>query len=50
MKEEAKRTDYDLSVLNLDELITLYENILDFLNFLDDKKVEEDEKGELANE
>jgi len=37
-KSDAK-VNFDLSQLNLDELIKVYENINNFLKFLEDKKI-----------
>ena len=45
MKNEGEKKDFDLSVLTLNELINLYENIDLFLQFLDDKIILEEEKG-----
>ena len=45
MKEENK-VNFDLSTLSLDELIKVYENITEFLEFLEDSKIIEEEKVE----
>ncbi|MFA5603173.1 MAG: hypothetical protein WDA21_05570 [Bacilli bacterium] len=48
MKNEGNKVNFDLSNLNLSELIKVYEDINDFLTFLSDKKIvsEEEEKGQ----
>jgi len=38
------KVDFDLSVLSLQELIEVYENITDFLQFLDGSKIVIEEK------
>ncbi len=38
--------DFDLSRLSLPELIEAYEDIEDFLNFLKENKIEEDDLDE----
>lgn len=45
MKEDNK-VDFDLSALTLDELIKVYENVEEFLVFLNDSKIEIEEKEE----
>lgn len=45
MKKEQKQVDFDLSTLSLTELISLYENINGFFEYLDETKIEES-KGE----
>lgn len=51
MTNQENKINFDLSKLNLSELIKVYENITDFLFFLEEKKiVEEEEKGEEENE
>ena len=42
MKNE--KIDFDLSVLSLEELIEVYNNISDYLEFLKSSKIETDEK------
>ncbi|HHU55001.1 MAG TPA: hypothetical protein GXZ63_04205 [Mollicutes bacterium] len=49
MKEEENKVNFDLSTLNLDELIKVYENITDFLEFLEETKIEQEEKVEEQN-
>ena len=48
MKEENK-VDFDLSTLSLSELVSLYESVTSFLEYLDEQKKEE-VKGEEKNE
>lgn len=49
MKEENKM-DFDLSTLSLEELIKVYENIDEFLQFLKDNKIEVEDKVDDTNE
>lgn len=46
MKREDNKFDFDLSVLTLQELITVYEDVDSFISFLDSKKVEVEKKDE----
>lgn len=46
MNEEENKVSFDLSVLSLEELIKVYENINEFLEFLNDSKIAEEEKVE----
>jgi len=39
MKKVEKKVEFDLSVLNLKELIDVYENITDFLQYLEEQKI-----------
>lgn len=39
MKKENEKVNFDLSVLNLKELVTVYEEITDFIKLLEDKKI-----------
>jgi hypothetical protein len=50
MAKKEEKVDFDLSVLNLNELIEAYNNIEEFLAFLNDSKVEVDEKEEDEDE
>ncbi|MDD6272013.1 MAG: hypothetical protein PUA90_00640 [bacterium] len=43
-KVKEEKVDFDLSNLELRELIQVYENISEFLNFLDENKIEIEEK------
>ncbi|MDD4718695.1 MAG: hypothetical protein PHY00_02635 [Bacilli bacterium] len=49
MKEEESKVNFDLSKLELNELIKVYEDINDFLEFLEDSKIAEEEKVEDQN-
>ena len=42
--EKTKKVDFDLSKLKLDELIKVYSNIEQFLIFLEDKKIDLEQK------
>ncbi len=44
MKKEENKVDFDLSVLKLDELIKVYEDVENFIKFLNDKKFIIEEK------
>lgn len=46
MKKEKSKIDFDLSTLTLEELIEVYENIDEFLVFLEESKLEIEEKEE----
>ena len=46
MKREENKFDFDLSILTLEELITVYNDVDDFISFLDSKKVEVEKKDE----
>lgn len=50
MAKKEEKVDFDLSVLNLNELIEAYNNIEEFLTFLNDSKIEVDEKEEDEDE
>ncbi|MGM9877722.1 MAG: hypothetical protein ACI33S_03640 [Bacilli bacterium] len=43
-KVKEEKVDFDLSNLELRELIQVYENINEFLKFLDENKIEIEEK------
>ena len=45
MKNE-ERIDFDLSSLNLSELIESYQDIEDFIHFLEEQRIEEDDLDE----
>ena len=45
MKNE-ERIDFDLSRLNLSELIESYQDIEDFIRFLEEQRIEEDDLDE----
>lgn len=44
MNFDNEKVDFDLSTLNLHELVEVYENITDFLNFLQENKISLEEK------
>ena len=46
MKRADSKFDFDLSVLSLEELITVYNDVDDFISFLESKKVEVEKKDE----
>ena len=50
MAKKEEKVDFDLSVLSLNELIEAYNNIEEFPNFLNDSKIEIDEKEEDEDE
>lgn len=50
MKKEENKVNFDLSTLSLSELIKVYESISGFLQFLDGKKIIQEEKVEDQNE
>ena len=45
MKKEENKVNFDLSALNLNELITVYEDINGFLQLLDEKKIVVEEEA-----
>ena len=45
MAKEKTSVDFDLSILSLDELLEVYENIEEFLGFLNESKIEIEEEG-----
>lgn len=50
MKKNENKIDFDLSTLELEELIKVYENINDFLQFLNESKIVQEEKVDDENE
>ena len=50
MAKKEEKEDFDLSVLSLNELIEAYKNIEEFLGFLNDSKIEIEEKEEDEDE
>lgn len=50
MAKKEEKVNFDLSVLSLQELIETYNNIDEFLTFLNDSKIEVDEKDEDEDE
>lgn len=49
MREDNK-VDFDLSTLSLEELIKVYESVDEFIEYLNDSKLEIEEKSEDENE
>lgn len=45
MTKENNKVDFDLSTLTLEELIEVYEKIENFLEYLDESRVEIEEKS-----
>jgi hypothetical protein len=50
MKKEENKVNFDLSALNLSELIKVYEDINDFIQLLEGKKIVQEEQVENQNE
>lgn len=50
MKKKEEKVGFDLSVLKLNELIDVYQNITEFLQYLDDNKLEDEEKEKNEDE
>ena len=46
MTKDENKVNFDMSTLSLEELIKVYEEITDFLKFLEEKKVIVEEKAE----
>ena len=44
MDFDNEKVDFDLSTLNLHELVEVYNDITDFLNFLQENKISLEEK------
>lgn len=44
MNKEEDKVNFDLSTLTLQQLIETYQNITDFLRFLKEKEIVEEEK------
>ena len=44
MNFDDQKVEFDLSTLNLQELVEVYENITDFLDFLKENKITLEEK------
>jgi len=42
MEKETKKINFDISTLSLSELIEVYNDITDFLEYLESKKIEEE--------
>lgn len=50
MKKEEKKVDFNLSVLKLDELIKVFDDVSNFIKFLNDKKIVIEEKVKGSDE
>ncbi len=50
MKKEENKVNFDISTLSLSELIKVYEDITNFLQFLEEKKIVQEEKVEEKND
>lgn len=50
MAKEENKVNFDMSTLSLSELIKVYEDINNFIQFLDEKKIVEEEKVDDSNE
>mgnify|MGYP006897808944 CR=1 FL=1 len=50
MAKKEEKVNFDLSMLDLHELIDAYNNIDEFLTFLNDSKIELDDKEEDEDE
>lgn len=50
MKKSEKKVDFDMSLLSLADLIKLYEEINEFILFLEEKKIVLEEKKEEEDE
>ena len=44
MKKEENKVDFDLSVLSFEELIKVYDDVNNFIKYLDNKKIVIEEK------
>lgn len=44
MKKKEEKKEYDLSMLNYEELIETYEKIIEFIEYLKESKIETIEK------
>lgn len=46
MKKDEEKVEFDLSKLSLQELVEVYQNIKEFIAFLDGSRIEMEEVGE----
>lgn len=46
IKNKNDKIDFDMSLLTLEELVKVYENIEDFLKFLNEKKIVTEKKAD----
>ena len=49
-KEEEEKVGFDLSTLSLQELVTVYKDITDFMQYLDDNKIIVEEEKETEDD
>ena len=49
-KNEEEKVGFDLSTLSLQELINVYKNITDFMQYLDDNKIIVEEEKETEDD
>ena len=50
MKKEEKKIDFNLSILKLDELIKVFDDVNNFIKYLNDKKIVIEEKVKGSDE
>lgn len=50
MKKEDNKVDFDLSTLTLEDLVKVYEKITEFLQFLSESKIIQEEKVDDVDE
>lgn len=50
MKKEEKKVDFNLSILKLDELIKVFDDVNNFIKYLNDKKIVIEEKVKGSDE
>ena len=50
VKKEETKVNFDLSTLTLEELIEVYEDINVFIDYLEETKIETEEKGKEEDE
>lgn len=50
MKKEEKKVDFNLSILKLDELIKVFDDVSNFIKYLKDKKIVIEEKVKGSDE
>ena len=50
MKKDEKKIDFNLSILKLDELIKVFDDVNNFIKYLNDKKIVIEEKVKGSDE
>ena len=50
MKKEENKVDFNLSILKLDELMKVFDDVNNFIKYLDDKKIVIEEKVKGSDE